>query len=767
VIARRLELRWPTLVVCCACSGLALSNWVDLPPSLSLAAAAAVALLVSVPGAVPDGRRRLVAIGLALALVGLAWGSLRLAALDRSALARRVGEVASAQVVVTGSARTTGFATRVPVEVRRFRSLVLREAAMLELRRGRAPPRGAVLELVHARLVAPRGPETGFDEREWLARRGMHVVVRADGLRVLGRRGGIGGVADRLRAHVERSLALGASGEQRDLLRGIVLGDDDRLGGELRDAFRASGLAHLTAVSGQNVAVVGALVAGLAWLLGLGKITVHVSAICGIVAYALAVGWEPSVVRAAVAGCVASLAWLASRPADRWHAMALGALVLMVWRPSSLLQPGFQLSFAAVAAILVAVPLARRALAGYPVPGGVVDAAAVATACSLVTAPILWAHFGVVAVWTIPANLAAEPAMPVALGLSLLAAAVAPAVPAAATTLTWLAAWCAWWIAGCARFFAGLPHAQLRSWLVLLLLAAGLAVGFAIARLPPYRRPAACVTFAVLVASGLVGWWAWRAPSPWVPPPHGLRVTFLDVGQGDGILLEVRRGAVLVDEGPPEARVAAQLRRLGVRALSAVVLTHPERDHIGGAADVIRKLAVDVVLDPALRNQSRFRDAALAAARSRHVPVVVARRGDVFRLGLLRLRVLWPSGPGLRDENPNENAIVILASYGATDILLTADAESDVTTALPLRPVEVLKVAHHGSQDSGLDDLLRVLRPRIAVISVGRANDYGHPHADTLAMLNAVPGLEVVRTDLHGAVVVESDGRRVAVTSDP
>ncbi|HEY7381929.1 MAG TPA: ComEC/Rec2 family competence protein [Gaiella sp.] len=759
---RLVRQHWPALLVCACCAGLSAANWIRPNTTLVLAPAAALAVGAAIGRESP---RRAVCLGAALILLGLAWGSLRMSALEHSALASRVGEAASARVVVTGTARTTRFATRVPVEVRRFGGAAVREAAMLELGRGRSPPRGAVLEVVRARLVEPRGPETGFDERAWLAGRGIHVVLRADAVRVVGRRGGIGGVADRLRAHVERSLGLGTAGEPRALLRGIVLGDDDRLGDELRDAFRASGLAHLTAVSGQNVAIVAVLVGGIAWLLGLGRFAVHGCAIAGILAYALAVGWEPSVVRAAVAGSVASLAWLASRPSDRWHALALGALVLLLWRPSSLLEPGFQLSFVAVAAILGAVPLGRRVLAGYPIPAKLADVTVVAAACGLATAPILWAHFGAVALWTVPANVAAEPAMPAALSLALLGSALAPVSPEAATTLSWLAGCCAWWLACCARFFAGLPHAQLRSGLVLVGLVGAGVVVLAILRLPPYRRAAACAAVGGLGAVALVGWWVSREPPAWSPPPQGLRVTFLDVGQGDGILLEVRRGAVLVDQGPPEARIALQLRRLGVRALSAVVLTHPQRDHIGGAADVIRRLSVDVVLDPALRARSPYHDAALAAARRRRVPVVMARRGDVFRLGLLRLRVLWPAGPGLPDEDPNRNAVVILASYGATDILLTADAESDVTNALPLRPVEVLKVAHHGSQDAGLDDQLRVLRPQVAVISVGRGNDYGHPHPDTLDTLATSRGLRVLRTDDDGQVVVESDGRRLVVSS--
>jgi competence protein ComEC len=147
------------------------------------------------------------------------------------------------------------------------------------------------------------------------------------------------------------------------------------------------------------------------------------------------------------------------------------------------------------------------------------------------------------------------------------------------------------------------------------------------------------------------------------------------------------------------------------------------------------------------------------------VPVEIVHEGDAFRIGRLRIRILWPDEPGLPSEDPNQHAVVALASYGTTDVLFTADAESDVTGRLGIPPVEVLKVAHHGSEDPGLPELLHTLRPRLAVISVGDGNDYGHPRPETLAALAAAPGLETLRTDVNGRVVVESDGRTITVRS--
>ena len=164
---------------------------------------------------------------------------------------------------------------------------------------------------------------------------------------------------------------------------------------------------------------------------------------------------------------------------------------------------------------------------------------------------------------------------------------------------------------------------------------------------------------------------------------EGLRITFLDVGQGDAILLQVPEGAVLVDEGPPEADVAGQLEDLGVDRSTALVLTHPERDHVGGAADVLERTEVAAVIDPRIPSTSEDERAALAAAREREVPVVLARAGRRFSVGGLHVRILWPEGAASPSDDPNHHAVVLLASYGEVDALLTADAESEVTRPGP------------------------------------------------------------------------------------
>jgi competence protein ComEC len=457
--------RAPHVYVAAICAGIALANLVRVHVAGVVAAA-----VLTVVALANDGSRRLSVLALALALGGWWWGSARLDALDRSVLLPRAGTAERSLLVVTGPARTSPFQLRLPAEVTRFGFLRLHEAVLLELPLGRAPPQGAVLEAITT-VRLPRPKSHGFDERTWLRHQGIHVVLRADRWKLVGHRDGLWGTADRLRAALARSIARGLHGERRGVVEGVVLGDEQALSANLRNRFRASGLYHLLAVSGQNVALVAAGALVLAWLIGLPRWLGQLTALTAIGGYVLAVGLQPSVVRAGVAGALGSLAWLAARPADRWYFLLLAALVLLAWNPYDVLDAGFQLSFAAVAAIFVLVPRFAARLEGYPLPSKLAAAFAVSTACGLVTAPILWLQFHAVPLLTVPANASAEPAVAPLLYLAFAAAAAAVVFPPAATAIAWLNGWCAAYLAGCARFFGGLPGAQVRSTRALVVLA--------------------------------------------------------------------------------------------------------------------------------------------------------------------------------------------------------------------------------------------------------------------------------------------------------
>ena len=443
-----------------ATCGLALSNAVRLviaPPVLI----AVVATLGALAALAPQQRLALAAV--LVAVSGWWWGSARLDALDRSPLRAHVGEANWLGVTVTSEPRVGRFGQRLFGRAGRFGGEAVDERVELELPLGRAPPQGArIRALAVLRAPRPAQPGSGFDERLWLRRQGIHVVLHVDEWRVIGRRGGLGGLADRLRAWLRTACAPGLGGERRAVVEGIVLGDDQGLSPGLKTAFRRSGLYHLLAVSGQNVVLIAGGVLALVLLLGLPRVVGHLGALAAIGAYVLAVGPQASVIRAAVAGAAVSIAWLAGREREGWHVLLLAAVVLLAWSPYALFDPGFQLSFVAVAAIFVLVPRLVEILEGYPLPSSVRLTAAVSAACGVATAPVLAFRFGAVPILGVIANALVEPVVGVLLGLALIAAAVDPVSPGAARLLAWLDGWIAAYVAACARLVGAVPFAQLR-----------------------------------------------------------------------------------------------------------------------------------------------------------------------------------------------------------------------------------------------------------------------------------------------------------------
>jgi len=262
---------------------------------------------------------------------------------------------------------------------------------------------------------------------------------------------------------------------------------------------------------------------------------------------------------------------------------------------------------------------------------------------------------------------------------------------------------------------------------------------------------AIALVFAPLAAS--------RLASP--APPAGLVVSALDIGQGDATLIQDAGAAVLVDTGPPDGPIVRRLHEAGVRRIDLLVVTHAQADHEGGAAAVLAAFPVGLVLDGRDGIRTPDGDRLAAAAAHRRVRLLAPAAGQRLRAGPLAVDVLGPRPEPAelhRDADPNQRAIVAELRDRGFSMLLTADAESDVTAALPVGPVDVLKVAHHGSADPGLPDLLRRLRPRVALVEVGRNNVYGHPAPATVRELRAVP--QVFRTDLDGTIRLQIDPAR-------
>lgn len=750
-------------------------------------------------GAAPVARTAVLA---ALALIaGAGFGALRLTAVERHGNDLSSGDSIQGSGHLLGPPRPGPFGSSAEVRMTSGSSCGARLLVRLP-REGPLPQSGGSgaevllsgsvrtdVSAVRASTSSSRGgSERPFDLKAYLRRQGLAAEVMATRASVTGRaRGGVIGALDAIRRRAERGIARGLSPPRAALAQGMVLGQDERIARAVRDDFQASGLAHVLAVSGQNVMLLAALALPLLAGAGLPRAARIAATIALVVAYVPLAGAGPSLQRAGVMGVASLVALAASRPASRWYALLLAACVTLALNPLAITDPGWQLSFAAVAGILVLVGPLRGAL--KTLPRLLADGVAVTVAATVATAPLLAFHFGTVSAASLPANVLALPLVAPIMWLGMLRAGLAqlgdmgePVAWATGLAIDGLGLALSPLVGALsllAGAFAELPGAELG-----VPLASNLAVGLAygaLALLALAGRRLARRSEATRAVGA--AWWR-RSPRAWqmaalaagaalvITPaalllrtpgsPSELTVSFLDVGQGDATLIQHPDGtAVLFDGGPPEGRVVRLLRRAGVRRLSAVVMTHASRDHHGGLPEVVDRYPVDLLLDGGDGTADRDFRAVVAAARDRGARHVKLTAPMALRIGGVGMRILSPAprGPGPAPEDPNPRAVIAVVSAGDFDLLLSADAESPSLLGLALPDVDAMKVPHHGSADPGLGEVLERLRPEVAAIEVGE-NTYGHPAPPTLAALRRAE-VPTYRTDEHGTVKVTVDHGRL------
>lgn len=575
--------------------------------------------------------------------------------------------------------------------------------------------------------------------------------------------------SDEIRERASEGLGRGMPTREAELARGFVLGEDEGIDERTEEDFRRSGLSHLLAVSGQNVTLLALLALPLLGALGI-SLRERLFWVLGlIVVYVPVAGAGPSIQRAAVMGALGLLATLAGRRRSSFYALVLAAVVTLAIDPRIAADVGWQLSFAAVLGILLLASPLREAIASRlgsgPWRRALAEGMAMTVAATLATAPLIAFHFETFSTTTLVANVLALPAVAPAMWLGMCAAGLAqvPGVPLEPLNglnalllayIAQIAKWCAApeWAELPVRLDGGglfLAYLGLASLVVLCMYLARLRL------LAPAGRAVAVACLAALLVLGV------PAPgSPQAGPPSGLRVEVLDVGQGDAILFRpAGASAVLVDGGPPGAGLGRKLEEAGVEDLAAAVVTHPQSDHLGGIEELLGEVPIQRFLFA--RSSRRLIGEALAMGVE---PQRIAA-GQELRAGRLRLRVLWPPPQMLASvapgQDPNQLSVVMEARWRHFTMLLTADAEAE---AVPIEAAaaDVLKVAHHGSEDAGLGPLLDRVRPRLAVISVGEENPYGHPAPATLTALeqHRVPTL---RTDRDGTIVIDVESRGFSV----
>jgi competence protein ComEC len=725
------------------------------PPPIPLSAAAVAVYLAGLLA----GFR-----GASSAAVALAAVAILAAAIWRSALLSGL-----ALVLVSGAIAARAAAIR---DDRCTAALGLRRQWVVGLDEPAAPGafvRGESVELgcsIRVRIAVERGVAAAGDVVRVTGvpvASNIGLTVDRAGVRVVRR----AGLLPRLRSN--SSLAIErAFRSDAPLAKALLIADSKALTPEVRERFAAAGLAHMLSISGLHVGLIAVALSIAAQVARLTLTAGRIATLATLAVYIAMIGAPAPAVRAGVMVAAITLSRLAQRPVSPWAVLALGAAGPLA-QPATATDLGYQLSVVGVVALVAGDGLSRR-LIGDRLAGWrrtLVTGLVASTVASLVSLPLVAWTFGRVSVVAPLTNLVAAPLMAIAQPMLFLALILGWA-PAAAAFVAGAAHPLLAAFDTVAKVGAAAPFATLE---VAPTLAATILSGVAIAAFV-----AACVTRhparAVVVGTATVATLAWL---PALPARGGdTELHVIDVGQGDAIALRTNRGRwVLVDAGRAwrggdagRTTVVPYLRRRGGE-LVAFVLTHPHADHVGGAATVVRALRPRVYYDAAFAGGGDAYRASLIAARA-GVRWRRVRAGDSLRVDDATVTFLAPDSAWTASlDDPNDASTVVLIRVGAVRFLLTGDAErgeegwllDHVGTSLR---ADVLKVGHHGSITSTTPAFLSAVQPRVALISVGAGNLYGHPDPATLSALAAARA-QVLRTDRLGSIVLRTDGRRLVV----
>ena len=592
--------------------------------------------------------------------------------------------------------------------------------------------------------------------------RGIAAVIDAERVTVLSPPGLLGSLANTVRGSLRTSLD-GAPAPAAALVEGLAVGDETAQPPELAEQMRVAGLSHLTAVSGGNTSIVVGAVLLVATLAGLGLIARIAAAGVALGAFVVIVGPQPSVLRASVMAVVALLAVITGTRRAGVHALAFAVVVLIVASPPLASSWGFALSVAATGGlILLAAPIVSRWGSGGRARRAAVAALALTIGAQVATLPLIAAFGDGLSLVSLPANLLAAPAVAPVTVLGLLAAITGTFAPPLAVLLARcaepFAAWIAWvaqttsaWPAATLPWPGGLAGAALAGIVALALVH---AIRRHRGRHERTGRPRTVVLGAVLLAAIAV--LALRLPdrAGW-PPPDWLALA-CDVGQGDALVLRGETGgAVVIDAGPDPVAIDRCLGDAGVTRVDLLVLTHHHADHVDGVPGVLEDRVVAGALISPLREP--LEQAAKVEQWLAGMPVSVARTGQRLQVDGIALTVLWPQriirGP---ESAPNNASVVLLAEVRGIRLLLLGDveiaAQVALRTSLAGPGVDIVKIPHHGSrfQDPALASWTA---GRVAIVSVGEGNRYGHPAPETLRAWET-QGALVARTDQAGDVAI-------------
>ncbi|MBM7583161.1 competence protein ComEC [Caldicoprobacter guelmensis] len=636
---------------------------------------------------------------------------------------------------------------------------------------------GDIVE-IRGRLEEPPGQRNpkGFDYRTYLQRRGIYNIMSVKSYNI--KKTGVGntpyvqsfiyGLKNRTEVVFDRYVG----GDEGALVKTMLLGQKWLLPSEIQQDFQVTGLSHVLAISGLHVGFIAAALSSIAGLLCLTKRQAFIFQVCLLCLYCAMVGAAPSVVRAVVMAVLLLGAKAVGREPDMFNNLFLAAFLILLFRPLDLFDVGFQLSFGAVVGIILFAERFKKWLRFLP--GWMGAGVAVTLSAQIGVWPIIAYYFNNFSIVALIANLFLVPlsGIIILIGFALMVGALL--VPGIGVFVGPVLKFLCFLLVKGNEIFTAIPWAFIRvvSPSLLFMMCYYLAVWFLSPEKPGWMKQPLLWCGAMAIMLLLVG-----MLTPLVD--NDLEVVFLDVGQGDCIYIRTPdEKHILIDGGGKsedytgtfdvgEDIVVPFLLKNGVGDLDLVVMSHAHDDHIGGLIAVLENISVKAFMEypPGEKSDNYIRLKELV--REKGIKNVYAYSGLSYKVGKdVRLDVVYPDAEGKQPEalferGDNNRSLVVLLRYRDAAVLFTGDIEADVEKYLTMKwnmPIDILKVAHHGSNTSSTHEWLEVLKPKLAVIQVGK-NAFGHPHPDVIQRLED-RGIRVLRNDFHGAVIASYKGTK-------
>jgi len=651
-----------------------------------------------------------------------------------------------------------------------------------------------------------------FDYRSYLAQQGIHSTMLYPQAEIIDRGQGFTPLAQvyTIRNNLSHSLAKVLPEPQGSLAQGIILGVRGNIPTSVKADFSHIGTAHLLAISGLHLSILAGMLLGLGvWLLGR-KRYLYIWLTLGIIwAYAALTGMHPPIIRAAIMVSLFLAAEILGRQRSTATALAFAAAVMVGIEPRLLWSASFQMSFTAMMGLITLFPLfqstGRRTInavwgegrRGTSTAYFIADGFSVTLAALAGVGPLIAYYFGIISFVSPPATLLTLPMLPAIIVSGGLAGSLGLVAPAAAQFIGWIAWGFLSYLLAVVGAFATIPLSFVRVapiatapvWIYYSALAAVLYLtrrrrASAIADTPPPAATPGAGRIAEILSS---------SPRKWLIPPlltaavllsaaaampdDNLHISFLDVGQGDAILIHRGTQQILVDGGPSPQDITIELGKkmpFWDRTIELVVSTHPSADHLTGLVEVVDRYRVEQVIQPEVDSQSSIYRKWLRLLEEKDTECLTARAGQRIDLGGgATIEVMNPQTPPLEGTYSDEdnNGVILRVTMGKASFLLTADTMAEAESELIARRASlestVLKVGHHGSNTSTTPRFLAMVDPKVAVIPVGADNTYGHPTDEVMARLAEKVGTEnIYRTDRDGTIEFVTDGEKLWVETE-